>query len=240
MSKTTNVEKTLLAILALIVGLSFSLYIWNPNTQTVTAYDFEDLNNTIQNTSLPVLIQSSYEPEKNVTKIVILDQNVSSVAVNMSIEKYRASSKNGPWEKADSPIGDALKPGDEIYWKIEVNNTGEVALYLNYIDYYDGYILKLENYASPPSRIEAGETQSFIYVTHVFSGAHKNTIYVSGSYENTTIIDSDSAFYVGKGTGLKALQNEEIPQFVVPEFPLGILGGLLSILSAYVISKRRF
>ena len=240
MIRTNKVEKTLLAMLALIIGFSVGMYLWNPNSQSVAALNIEDLNETIQEAILPIIVESIQESDENET-IIILDVEDAPIQANMTIEKYRSSSISGPWNKADTRIGDTLRVGDEVFWKIEVNNTGEVNLDLNFVDYYDGYLIDLNEYTSLPTSIQPGETASIIYKTYVYSGTHKNEVFVSGSYEDIILLSSDVAFYKGVRSSVTSQHKDldDTPSFVVPEYPLGSLGGFLSLIIAFGVSQRK-
>ena len=145
----------------------------------------------------------------------------------------------GPWLDADTPAGTPMNVGGNVYWKIEVVNTGEVDLELEYIDYYDGVILDLEDLTDArPSSVEAGTTVTINYNMHVFSGIHKNSIKVIGTFTNLITEDEDNAYYTGVQS-LSISRSDKIPAFVIPEFPLGALGGLLSLLTAFAYSHIR-
>ena len=237
-----NRKKVVLAVIALLFGMTVRVYVWNPNTQTVGAFENEDPNMPLDNFSTPIILQNENNSETNETIVVVETQHESNnTQLNMIVEKYMAASEDGPWLLADSPAGTKLTVGDIVFWKVEVTNIGGLDLDLGFIDYYDGYTLNLGNYVEVPETVESGETVSFTYKMHVFSGIHVNEVVASGTNGETTIVCMDKAFYYGYDGRQAAEFDEtsEIPRFVVPEYPLGTLGGVFSLILAIGLNHRR-
>ena len=245
MINTNLLSKTLLAILALIIGASFGLYVWNQNTQPVIAggHKIQQLQTSDSgvpkvNTQQNIIIEDQTEESNNNE-----EEQVSELepVIDLKVEMYRSSSNEGPWIEADTPAGAMLIKGDWVYWKVLIENTGEVALTLEYNYLIDGVEKDLKELlgSSLPSLIEVGENIEFIHKSHVYSGIHWNEIQVTGSY-NPEITVTDRACY----QGMEPLknhneQNDQPPSFVVPEYPLGALSGLLVLLAAYMVVYSR-
>ena len=243
MIKIKNNEKILLAILALIMGFSFGTYIWTPNTQSVMGGESENPNPqnipSFQSTG-PTILQLDTNIESSIVEVINQNEtSESELLVDISVEKFRASSIDGPWHEADTPAGSPIIVGDNVYWKIEVVNTGKVDLELEYIDFFDGVMIDIEDFVDGlPSSVEAGMTVTITYKMHVFYGVHKNNIKVIGTFEDIIVEDEDNAYYTGIRL-LNGSSSDKIPTFVIPEYPLGALGGILSLVTSFVFTKRR-
>ena len=81
-------------------------------------------------------------------------------------------------------------------------------------------------------------TVTIKYKTRVFSGVHKNSIKVTGTYDDITVEDEDNAYYTGVRR-ISASSSEKKPIFVVPEYPLGTLGSVLILLTIFAYMQRR-
>lgn len=251
MVNTKLLSKSMLVLLTIIIGASFGLYLWNPNTKPVIA-DSSNVpppdtknngtpNITTQTTTPTFVEQNSGEENKE-------DLEIKPV-INLGVEKYRSTSTEGPWVEADTPAGSKLTKGEWVYWKVIVENTGEVELEIEYLDLMDGMEQDIELLIGYklPSSIDVGETIEFSYKSHIYSGVHWNEIQVTGKYNTEEIRVSDRAYYHGINAQTFATQNDESsndqepPNFVIPEYPLGVLGSLLSLFTAYLLTqiKRR-
>jgi hypothetical protein len=236
--------KTLLAILALIIGSSLGLYMQHQNMHPVIAdinqtqqFQTIDQGNTVLNTSAGTnsTDQTNEQPNSGVDET---SDTGSEPIIGLNVEVYRSNSDEGPWVEADTPAGSMLIKGDWVYWKVFVENTGEVELMLEYVTLIDGVKTNIEGFTLP-SELGVGQNVEFIYKSHVFSGVHWNEVQVTGSY-NPTITVSDRAYYQGVDP-IHSLNNsdEQIPSFVVPEYPMGALGGLLVLLATYILAYIR-
>lgn len=241
-------SKSMLVLLALIIGATFGLYIWNPHTNPVIA-DSTNMpppdttntgtsNITTQTTTTTFVEQNSGEENNG-------DLEPESVT-SLGVEKYRSTSTEGPWVEADSPAGLKLTIGDWVYWKVIIENTGEVELEIECLDLMDGVEQNIEALIGYilPTNLGVGETIEFTYKSRIHEGVHWNEIQVTGKHDNEEIKVSDRAYYHGTNANTFATQNnssndQDPPNFVIPEYPLGVLGSLLSLLTAYLLIQIR-
>ena len=219
-----------------------------PNTQPISA----EMENTT--TTFTPLIFNFTIPEVNLTKskFEYIPTESEDNIVGLSIEKYLSSTINGPWDKADDLLGviDVTPHGGipYMYYKVVLNNTGNTDLLLTLNDVYDGKELDLEQFLeqSLPSAISAGDSYEFSYRLPAYEGVHANIIYVEGLFGEMTIQVVDVALYDGyrpvtqsSSTIFREENPEETPHFVVPEYNMGVLGGLMCMLLAYLYSSNR-
>ncbi len=243
-----NNIKSMFAIFAILSGFAFGFYLWLPNTQPISGdvgnNNSQVVSNLVFNNSVPQFLGGGGPFEEGAVETENVTEVSTGPVLGLVVEKYRSTSMDGPWDEADTPLGQVTvgQNGEVVYvyYKVTVNNIGDVALDIEFMDLYDGVELNLESLTgSPlPSNIMTGETLEFSYKLRGTVDVHKNEIKVTGKYGDEEIKVTDIAFYEGFTTHART-SNEEIPHFVIPEYPFGALGGIMSILFAYLLVNTR-
>lgn len=121
----------------------------------------------------------------------------------IDVEKYVGTSSEGPWYDADIEPGLLVPGGEAVYFKFVMNNTGNVDLY-EVVLWDDGTPITLtgltdEDGDSTPDDLGVGASAMNITgpvtATPGPNGPNKDTATANGTYNVTTVSDTDDAYY---------------------------------------------
>jgi hypothetical protein len=169
--------------------------------------------------------------------ITVTYTNIETIipVLDIDVEKFVSDSISGPWHDADIESSAFRFNGiDDLYWKVNVTNNGNVPLDLSWEDELDESNLDLASIlgSNLPSTLEPGEAAEFTITSTTEFGMHRNHVMVNGSYMDETITDEDSAhYYIG-------VYYTEPPDFVIPETPLGTLTVTLTMLTILALLRK--
>ncbi|MCP4104048.1 MAG: VWA domain-containing protein, partial [Desulfobacteraceae bacterium] len=112
----------------------------------------------------------------------------------IDIEKEVSVDNRVTWHDADDPTGPEIEPGNEVYFRFTITNTGDIELTNLTLDDSDFDTSS----CTMPDSLNPSQSYECIISSVAVEGQHTNTATATGKFRQTTVSDTDDANYKGR------------------------------------------